>query len=96
MREIIGKELQQIVLADLHDEKFSCTAVESCGMCMHPFESHRSAQQFRAVEADTAQNLHHICDKANMKHRLGQLNVPKVARTVLDICPICLTFEITV
>ncbi len=62
----------------------------------HQAVSHRSAQQFRAVKADTAQDLHHICNKANMKHGFGQLNVAKIARTVLHSCPICLTFEVAV
>lgn len=55
--------------------------------------AHRTAHQLGAVEADTSEDLHNCCDEANVIHRLGQLNVPKVTWAVLNACPISLTLE---
>lgn len=49
------------------------------------FPTHRIYQQFGAEETDTAQNLHCLHQEAHMKHRLGQLNVAKVARTLCHV-----------
>lgn len=47
--------------------------------------TYRIHKQLWTEETHTAEDLHDLCDEANMKDRLGQLNVAKMTRALSHV-----------